>query len=172
MELTQRCLAGDVFALREFVELFERRVFALCLRMLHHRQDAEDTAQESLLRAVKYLDRWDDTKPLAPWVLKIAANRCRTAIARRKLAPRPAPGFEDTLRAPARPVGDLAEELRLAIRVLHMQQRTCFELFYEKEHSIAEISDMMDVPEGTIKTWLHRSRRQLAEYLRSRGVTG
>lgn len=171
MELTQRCLAGDTVALREFVEMFERQVFALCLRMLNHRQDAEDAAQESLLRAVKYLDRWDDTKPLAPWVLKIAANRCRTALEKRSRTPAPSLAAEQvSQRATSRPL-DLGEELQLALRELHAAQRNCFELFYDQELSIAEISDIMDVPSGTIKTWLHRSRKQLAEYLRGRGVT-
>merc|ERR1712014_30653 len=97
VELAQRCLDGDQSALREFVESFQQQVFALCLKMLRHRQDAEDTAQESLLRAVRYLKSWDPNQPLTPWVLKIAANRCRTALGKRNRTPIPTPVLTDAV---------------------------------------------------------------------------
>lgn len=170
MELAQRCLAGDQHALREFVELFQQQVFALCFRMLGHRQDAEDTAQESLARAIRYLKSWDSAQPLRPWVLKIAANRCRTALSMR--AKRPL-HFEVTpdqsVQTTEHQLG-LAEELQQALEVLNEQQRECFILFYQQELSIQEISELMNVPGGTIKTWLHRSRKRLAQHLLQRGI--
>lgn len=170
MELAQRCLDGDKVALREFVEMFERQVFALCLRMLRHRQDAEDTAQESLLRAVKYLKSWDPSQPLGPWVLKIAANRCRTALGKRGRTPVPVEVFPEQPSNEITPQLGLADELDQALQLLKDDYRTCFVLFYEQELSIQEISHVMDVPEGTIKTWLHRSRKQLAQHFIRRGI--
>lgn len=169
MELTQRCLAGEQSALREFVELFQHQVFALCFRMLGHRQDAEDTTQESLARAVRYLKSWDSTQPLRPWVLKIASNRCRTALGKRAKQPKQQEVTPDRSVDQVEPQLGLAEELQLALEALQGPQRECFILFYQQELSIQEISETLDVPVGTIKTWLHRSRKKLAQHLLQRG---
>jgi len=171
VHLVERCLAGDEPALREFVDMFQHRVFALCFRMLGHRHDAEDTAQISLARAVKYLKNWDHTKPLAPWVLKIAANRCRTALSKRQKLPPSSVTIPEPATTDQQAQLGLGEELHKALDVLKTDQRTCFELFYLQELSIQEISDMLDLPHGTIKTWLHRSRKLLAQHLQSRGIT-
>lgn len=155
--------------MRELVERFERPVFALCLRMLRHRHDAEDVAQESLVRMVKHLGGWDGSRELLPWVLAIAANRCRTALERRSKRP----VLAETLPEPVAPVppppAGLGEEVERALQELREEHRVCFALFYEQELSILEISEIMQVPDGTIKTWLHRARKQLADLLRARG---
>lgn len=169
MQLAQRCLTGDPDALRQFVQAYQQQVYALCYRMLGHREDAEDTAQESLLRAVKYLGSWDCTQPLTPWVMKIAANRCRTALGKRGRTT----AIDFDLAQQEANVAEgaaLGEELQLALEILPEQQRTSFILFYQRELSIAEIAEAMDAPSGTIKTWLHRSRKLLAEHLRERGL--
>lgn len=155
--------------MREFVQLYQQQVFALCFKMLGHREDAEDVAQETLVRALRYLESWDSSQPLTPWVMKIAANRCRTALSKR--AKHPVSGeFDDVVKAPLADHVGLAEELRLALSVLQEHQRMCFVLFYEQELGISEIAVIMDAPEGTIKTWLHRSRKLMAQHLRERGL--
>ena len=170
-ELVQRCLAGDEAAIRQFVGRFERIVFGLCLRMLTHRQDAEDVTQESLVRIVRNLHRWDSSRPFLPWMMAIAANRCRTLLTRRARRPMGRlvePEMTAVVDSDSR---ELREELQLAIDQLREEYRSCFELFYLQELSCAEISRLVGVPEGTVKTWLHRARKELAEALRRRGVT-
>lgn len=167
-ELVQRCLEGDAAAQAEFVALFERRVFALCLRMLGHRQDAEDVAQESLLRAVRYLKGWDVSRRLTPWVLKIAANRCRTALTRRSGVPTPMEEFPEPAVSPVAS-GELDEEIQRGLNGLREDYRNCFLLFYQQELSVLEVAETLEIPEGTVKTWLFRARKELAEYLRERG---
>jgi len=170
-ELVRRCLAGDELSIRQFVERFQQVVFALCLKMLRHRQDAEDVTQESLLRALRNLDRWDPTRPLLPWLMAITANRCRTALTSRNRQPRVG---GEAIEHPAPQAGDawiLAEELQLAIDGLREEYRMCFEMFYLQESTCAEIGAVMKVPEGTVKTWLHRARKELSESLKRRGVS-
>lgn len=170
-ELVEHCLAGDARALSQFVELFQQRVFGLCLRMLGHRQEAEDAAQESLVRAIRYLGNWDRSRPLEPWVLMIAANRCRTARANRLKRPRESETLAETpQRGPERD-HDLAEELERALKELREDFRQCFVLFHQQELSIVEISQVLAVPEGTVKTWLHRARKELARLLTERGLS-
>lgn len=170
-ELVERCLAGDQDGLRTFVEQFQGWVFALCLRQLGHRQDAEDVAQETLVRAVRHMSHWDGIRPLRPWVLTIAVNRCRTHLSRRNTRARTV-GVEIEPPAPQVRVGefDLAEELQLALGQLREEYRTCFLLFHQQELSLHEVAQTMNCPEGTIKTWLHRARRELADLLRARGL--
>lgn len=174
--LVRRCLAGDERAARELVEHFQGLVFALCYRMLGQREDAEDVAQDVFLRIFRSLKGWDPTRPLKPWVLAIAANRCRTALKQRPRSPLNGPAMLD--RAVARwqqssgsnDSRDLADELNAAVESLRDEYRLCFVLFYQEDLSCAEVAAAMQCPEGTVKTWLHRARRELADRLRRRGV--
>ncbi|MBX3444619.1 MAG: sigma-70 family RNA polymerase sigma factor [Planctomyces sp.] len=170
-ELVQRCLAGEPDAQRNFVDQFQQRVFALCYRMLGHRQDAEDAAQESLARAVRHLGRWQSDRPLDPWVLAIAANRCRTALEKRSRRPVTAESLPEPACLDSRTGSELAEELQRAVDQLRPNYRETFILFYQQELSCEEIGQMLGAPDGTIKTWLHRARKELAELLRQRGIT-
>lgn len=170
-ELVERCLSGDAEGLRLFVEQFQGWVYALCFRQLGHRHDAEDVAQETLARAIRHLSQWDGVRPLRPWILTIAVNRCRTHQSRSNTRARTV-GVEVDPPAPATRLGDfdLAEELQLALRQLREEYRTCFLLFHQQELSLHEVAQIMNCPEGTIKTWLHRARRELAALLKGRGV--
>jgi RNA polymerase sigma-70 factor (ECF subfamily) len=170
-ELVRHCLAGDEAAVRQFVERFQQVVFGLCVRMLGNRHDAEDATQETLLRAVRNLHRWDATRPLLPWLLAIAGNRCRTALEQRARRPRMTELTPDTFAQPDNSVRELGEELRFAIEQLREDYRTTFQLFYHQQLNCTQISEALGVPEGTVKTWLHRARRELVERLERRGIT-
>src|SRR5437763_2302047 len=84
VQLVGQCLAGDQRSMLALVERFQGQVFGLCYRMLGQRQDAEDAAQETFVRLLKNLDRWDQARDFEPWLLAIAGNRCRTALAARQ----------------------------------------------------------------------------------------
>lgn len=168
-DLVQRCLAGDESAKCVLVERFQGPVFGLCFRMLCQREDAEDIAQEVFLRAFRSLHRWDPSRPLKPWLLAIAANRCRTAFERRSREPLTTE-FVESVAADSKDSegADLAEELQAVLQKLREDYRLCFTLFYQQELSCAEIGKMIGRPQGTVKTWLHRARRELAEHLTRR----
>lgn len=171
-ELVKRCLAGTQDAMIELVDQFRGQVFGLCYRMLGNRQDAEDAAQETFIRVLKNLDRWDSTRDFEPWLLAIAGNRCRTALAKRVRRP--------PMQTIAEPIEDdspdfqaaenLAEEVSLGLQGLRQELREAFVLFHDHQLSYVEISESMDCPVGTAKTWVHRARRELIEHLRRRGV--
>jgi len=168
-QLVRGCLAGDESALRMFVDRFQNLVFGICLRMLGHRQDAEDVSQEVFLRAFRSLHQWDFVRPLQPWLLTIAANRCRTQLTTRIRKVQPLLPAELPAN-PDRNHSDLAEEIDRALAELREEYRLCFILYHANELPLGEISQIVGSPEGTIKTWLFRARRELAELLRSRGV--
>jgi RNA polymerase sigma-70 factor (ECF subfamily) len=170
--LVKRCLAGDQSAMLALVERFQGQVFGLCYRMLGQRQDAEDAAQETFVRVLKNLHRWDQGRDFVPWLLAIAGNRCRTALALRRRRPIAEPSVELLADdAPdERPAQHLAEEVELALVELRPEYRQAFVLFHEQELSYSEIALAMQVPLGTIKTWVHRARREMIDHLRRRGA--
>lgn len=169
--IVNACLAGDSEACRAFVRQYQAVVFGVCFRMLGHREDAEDVAQEVFLRAFRKLHQWDANRPLAPWLLTIASNRCRTALSRRSQR-FVSSEFVDEIRDPIATGGrsEVGEELQLALERLREDYRLCFVLYHENELSLAEISEIIGSPEGTVKTWLYRARKELAEHLQRRGV--
>jgi len=169
--LVRRCLAGQADAIQLLVEQFQTGVFGLCVRLLHHRQDAEDVTQEVFLRVFRSLHRWDASRPLKPWVMGIAVNRCRTWLSQRSRRPELVDYLHETA---AMPPGDdapeLLQEIRLALDELRPDYRTVFVLFHEQGQPYEDIATAMDRPVGTIKTWLHRARMEILTYLRRRGM--
>jgi RNA polymerase sigma-70 factor (ECF subfamily) len=169
--LARRCLRGDPAAVRELIERFQAEVYGLSVRLLGHRQDAEDVAQEVFLRVVRSLGRWDGLRPLKPWVMGITVNRCRTWMAQRRRRPEPVDYLGDTLAGPLPDdSAELVGEIQLALADLRAEYRAVFVLFHEQGQSYEEIAQALDRPVGTVKTWLHRARTELLERLRRRGL--
>lgn len=170
-ELVRGCLTGNADAFRAFVQRFQSAVFGLCFRMLSHREDAEDVAQEVFLRAYRSLGQWDSARPLKPWLLTIAANRCRTWLLSRKRRDLPAEFAENVADPSAGSTRlDLAEELQLALDGIREEYRLCFVLYHLNELNLADIATIVGSPEGTVKTWLRRARQELAEHLQRRSI--
>ena len=172
-ELIDRCLAGDQAAMLALVEHYQQRVFALCYRMLGQRQDAEDAAQETFVRALRSLGRWDRERAFEPWLLAIAGNRCRSLLAVRQRRPALAVLTEGTCadRSPdLQAARNLAEEVQLALSDIRPEHREAFLLFHEHELAYDDIAAALGRPLGTIKTWIRRARRELVDRLLRREV--
>lgn len=171
-QLVSALRAGDPSAPALLLERYQAVVLTLCLRMLSHRHDAEDVVQETFVRACRAIAGFDGHRPLRPWLLGIAANRCRTLLSRRKRrpatveaaldAPDPRPGLVDP--------EDLAGELERALAVLRPEYKLVFSLYHEQGLPYEEIARSVGRPVGTIKTWLHRARGELAAILAARGL--
>jgi len=169
--LVRRCLRGDAEAVRALVERFQAEVYGLCVRLLGHRHDAEDVSQEVFLRVFRSLRRWDSSRPLRPWVMGIAVNRCRTWVSQRARRPELANYLQDTAAAPAPDYStELLAEIRAAVAALRPDYRTVFVLFHEHGHPYDEIALALGRPVGTIKTWLHRARLEVFDHLKRRGM--
>jgi len=169
--LVARCLRHDAEAIRAVVERFQTDVFGLCVRLLGNRHDAEDICQEVFLRVFRSLRRWDGERPLRPWIMGIAVNRCRTMLAQRMKRPELADYLQD--RAYGRLADDSAEmvrEIAAAVDALRDDYRTVFVMFHEQNLPYEEIAEALDRPVGTIKTWLHRARTEVLDTLRQRGM--
>ena len=170
--LVEALQAGDPQAPRLLIERFQGVVFGLCYRMMGHRQDAEDVAQDTFLRALRGMAGFDVDRQVRPWLLGIAANRCRTALGRRSRRPVLADTIEDQVdrRPGLADPDDLASELEKALGRLRPEYRMVFTLYHEQNLAYDEIGAAIGHPIGTVKTWLHRARAELAEHLSRRGV--
>jgi RNA polymerase sigma-70 factor (ECF subfamily) len=171
--LVRRCLDGDAAAVRTLVDRFQAEVYGLCVRLLHHRHDAEDVSQEVFLRVFRSLRRWDGERPLKPWIMGITVNRCRTWLGQRSRRPGSVQYLQDTVAGP--PADDSTElqaELRAAVDTLRDEYQTVFVLFHEEGQPYEAIAEILDRPVGTIKTWLHRARLEVLQRLRLRGMVG
>ena len=164
-DLVRRAQTGDRDAFGVLVRRYQHRVFALGIRMLHNRSDAEDLVQETFLRAFRALDRFEPDRPLAPWLFRIATNRALSSLARRgrqdhdELPPDlaahgPSPEEETDKRR-------LERAVRAAVAELPPEQRTILTLRVAEGLSYREISEAVDVPIGTVMSRLARARETL-----------
>lgn len=171
VNLVRRCLKGEAEAIQSLVERFQADVFGLSLRLLHHRQDAEDVVQEVFLRVFRSLRRWDAERPLRPWVMGITVNRCRTWLGQRGRRPELVEYLQDTVAAKETDHADeMLREIQTALGQLRLEYRTAFVLFHEQGHPYEEIAATLGKPVGTIKTWLHRARMEVLDWLKRRGM--
>jgi RNA polymerase sigma-70 factor (ECF subfamily) len=170
--LAQQFRQNDQTAFSKLVGRHQSLVFRVCLRILRHRQDAEDATQETFSRVARYLDRWDSRRPLEPWLVAIAGNRCRTLLASKRsfqsLTSSTEPATSEGLSQ--REAECLREELQLALMRIPESHRRAFHLFHEESLSYAEIADVLNCPLGTVKTWVHRARASIIDELRDRDV--
>jgi RNA polymerase sigma-70 factor (ECF subfamily) len=170
IELARRARRGDVAAFDELVCRFHRPVHRLCWRLLRS-SDAEDLAQDTFVRALVHFERFDPQRPVLPWLIAIARRLCLDVLRRRKMmmmtsvetipvtAP-PAPGPEG-----AALLREQLARLDQALAELDEGPREAVILFHIEEMSYRDIAAALEVPMGTVMTWLHRARARLRSAL-------
>jgi len=169
--------AGDLQqAFSGIMQRYEAKVFHLCMAMLRDTHLAEEVAQESFLRVWRALPRYaPQTAALSTWIYAITRNRCLTELTSRNSS---SLGSDDD--AAWAEAGQLAAAvpadasalalLRQLIDVLPQAYRSCLTLYYYEELSVSEVATMLGLPEGTVKTHLHRARQALLQLLEQRGL--
>lgn len=179
--LEERAAGGDRGALESLVRQHARAIAELC-RCLAGPEDGRDAAQESLEKIVISIGRYDPQKgTFRAWALAVARNTCRDRLRRRGLErrlfmaetdePMELPGDQPDVERTA-----LAriESVRLAaaLETLPAPMRAAIVLFHVHESSYEEIAAALEVPLGTVMTWLHRGRKKLRVLLDGEIVGG
>jgi RNA polymerase sigma-70 factor (ECF subfamily) len=156
------------------VDQYESSVYRLCHTILRDPAQAEDAAQETLIRVWKALPRFDGRAALSTWIYAIARNRCLTALSRRRdLVSLSEPDIAAVAEAVAPVVADHdmpAALLRELVDALPERYRRSLTLFYYEDRSVAEVAAQLGVPQGTIKTNLFRARAALLTQLGHLGI--
>jgi len=185
--LVRRLRDHDERAFAEFVKVFQNQVFNLVFRMLGNREEAEDVAQEVFITVFKNIGSFRGDCRLSTWIYRIATNHCRNRIkylSRRraqehreyqddlgKLQPKDGMASQPTAGQVARPdqmaEGRQMEKLiQAAIAALDEEHREVIVLRDVKNLSYQEICEITGLPEGTVKSRLHRARFALKEKLK------
>lgn len=178
--LIERTLAGDDGAFGELVEFHQRVVFNIAYRMLGNRQEAQDIAQETFWRAYRGLDGFDLSRPLAPWLYRIATNLSLNRLRRYPPptvsldAPPPGqPQDADPLPVPDPAAGPPARllqteaqaQIRQAILALPPDDRAVIELRHFQGLSYEQIAAVTNASLSSVKSRLFRARRKLQSQL-------
>ncbi len=185
-DLARKALGGSQEAFRELVVRFERPVYSLLVRMVQEPMTAEDLAQEVFVKAYKRLSTYDPQWKFSSWLFKIAHNTAIDHLRKGALetVPLEAPPSEeegrgglaailadDGLEGPqaAAERRDLARHLEKAIGRLRPDYRLAVLMFYVHGASYQEICEASGLPLGTVKTNLHRARKELAQSMTGLG---
>ncbi|HEU4339534.1 MAG TPA: RNA polymerase sigma factor [Planctomycetota bacterium] len=159
--LILRARSGDAVAFGKLVEALAGLAFNVAWRMTRNRPDAEDMSQEVFLRLHRHFATYDPRLPFLPWFRRLTTNACLNWC-RTHRARRPQRLEDDTASAPPK---EPSEDLRDAVLALPDEQRLAITHFYFGDLSVVEIAEAMDVPTGTVKTWLYRAREALKSKL-------
>jgi len=185
-DVVTRAKQGDEAAYRELLRRYERPVFALLYRMVRDRALAEDLAQDTFVKILNGLRSYRPEFKFSSWVFKIANNAAIDHLRRRAVDTISLHGSPDavtperiaatTLDLPDRretpleevEARELGSAIERAIGRLRPEYRSCILLRHVEGHSYDEISQMLDLPLGTVKTYIHRARNELRDYLEDR----
>ncbi len=165
--LATKASAGDERAFSALVRRYERPIFALCARYLGP-ADGADAAQEAFVRAFLGMERFDPTRPLLPWLLTIARRACVDQLRSRKAESASAAAEYAASLEPAstEPTVAARQELELlgrAFAALPEGPREALALFHFHDLSYKEIAEQLEIPMGTVMTWIHRGRDALRQ---------
>lgn len=168
--LIARARQQDAAAWEQIVRAHETHVFRLAYLVLRDAAAAEDVAQETFVRAFLSLAQFDETRPLRPWLTRIAVNQARNRrrargryryhldrlLGRNRQAPVADHPGEGRLQAEWR-----AQQMVEAVRRLGEKSQEVIYLRYYLNMAEAEMAEALDVPAGTVKSRLHRALRRL-----------
>ncbi|HTR22198.1 MAG TPA: sigma-70 family RNA polymerase sigma factor [Gemmatimonadales bacterium] len=176
--------AGREDAFHEIVRRYERPIFSLLYRMVRDRALAEDLAQETFIKVLNGIRSYRPEYKFSSWIFKVANNAAidhlrRRAIDTLSLDGAPDARTPDEMQSTALQLGDergespLAElesrelggQIDRAIARLRPEYRACILLRHVEGYAYEEIAQILDLPLGTVKTYIHRARNELRDYL-------
>ncbi len=187
-ELAILAAKGREPAFRELLSRYERPVFSLIFRMVRDRTLAEDLAQEAFIRAFHAIGSYKTSYKFSNWIFKIANNHTIDHLRKRKLDTVSIHGsphattademsqtsvvVESRDESPQQYVEnkELGGQIEEAIGTLRPEYRTVILLRHVEGYAYEEIADIMELPLGTVKTYLHRARNELKDQLAHLGV--
>ncbi len=182
-EIVALARAGHEPAYRELIRRYERPLFSLVFRMVRDRELAEDLAQETFVKALNALDSYRPEFKFSSWIFKIANNAAIDHLRRRELDTLSLDGSPhaetpEAIEATALQIGNRGESpldaveakelggaIEHAIGLLRPEYRSCILLRHVEGRAYEEIAEILNLPLGTVKTYIHRARNELRQAL-------
>jgi RNA polymerase sigma-70 factor (ECF subfamily) len=182
-EVVLQARDGLEAAYRELIRRYERPIFSLIYRMVRDRALAEDLSQETFIKALNAIESYRPEFKFSSWIFKIANNAAIDQIRRRELDTLSLDGSPhattpDEIEATALQVSarglsplealesrELGGMIEQAIGRLRPEYRSCILLRHVEGLAYEEIAELMDLPLGTVKTYIHRARNELRDLL-------
>ncbi len=182
-EVVLMARAGREAAYRELIRRYERPIFALLFRMVRDRELAEDLSQETFIKALNAIESYRPEFKFSSWIFKIANNAAIDHLRRRELDTLSLDGSPhaetpEAIQATALQIGarqespldtveakELGGAIEIAIGRLRPEYRSCILLRHVDGRAYEEIAAMLDLPLGTVKTYIHRARNELRQAL-------
>ena len=183
-ELVREARKGSQRAYAEIVERYQRPLFSLVVRMVKDAELAEDLCQEAFIKAFKALDSYDHGRKFSSWLFKIAHNTTIDHLRRKRLQLESLEGDQESDRpshsqtladeTTASPEvraesSDLGRALEACIGALREEYREVIVLRFVEGLAYQEIADITGLPLGTVKTNIHRARKDLAALIEKEG---
>ena len=182
-EVVAQARAGRETAYRELIGRYERPVFSIIYRLVRDRELAEDLAQDTFIKVLNALDRYDPKQKFSSWIFKIAHNTAIDRLRKREvdtlsLDGSPNARTADDVEATRIVVASTEEspeeytasreigtEIERALARLRPEYRTAIMLWHIEDRPYEEIAEIMEIPLGTVKTFIHRARNELRKHL-------
>ena len=164
-QLVDRTRAGESEAFNELVRRHQLMVYNLSYRFMRDGALAEDMAQEAFLKAYRMLKGFRGDCSFSTWLYRVTSSVCLTELNKRKRRDEVplGPTHERTMSEDPEAPTDTSEIIRQCVGQLPDRYAQIVTLYYLKEQPYEEIAAAMDIPLGTLKTWMHRARKQLRE---------
>ncbi|HET9982303.1 MAG TPA: sigma-70 family RNA polymerase sigma factor [Longimicrobiales bacterium] len=174
---------GREVAFRELIARYERPVLSLIYRLVRDREKAEDLAQDSFIKVLNALDRYDPSYKFSSWIFKIAHNTALDHLRKKGLDTLSLDGSPHATTADEAEASvltavsddetpeeytanrELGAEIERAVARLRPEYRTAITLWHAEARPYEEIAEIMGVPLGTVKTYIHRARNELKQHL-------
>jgi RNA polymerase sigma-70 factor (ECF subfamily) len=160
-ELAEACKRGNLRAFERLYELHASRMKSLAFHMVGSRADAEDAVQDAFIKVYRAVGGFEGHSTLTTWIYRILLNCCYDIIRKRqRLAEDPAP-----TQFPTQSKVPLKMALESALGTLNGRQRTVFLMFEVEGLKHSEIAAILEVPEGTSRSWLFEAKCALKRVL-------
>ena len=153
----------------QYIRQYGKRLFGLCMTLCADPYEAEDLYQETWLKVVRNISRYDPAREFEPWLTKICVNTYRNTL--RRIARSPVLSFRDTrekdtmMQSVPAPEKKDYEPLYEAVRNLPEKMRLTVVLFYFEDMDIRSAAEVLGGPPGTVKSRLSKARKLLKEVL-------
>jgi len=168
--LVLNCQQGNRDAFSELVERWQKRLWHYALQVTRSESAAWDIVQETWVAIIKELSKLKDVTLFPPWTFRILNNKCADWLRQQQIQSRVDNQHRNHTHIDARPTSndEQSEFLQAAIARLSANQRALLTLRYQQGFDISEIAEILGIPEGTVKSRLHRTVTELRQLI---GVT-